>query len=1195
MAITRFGTDYFNEMATKHFGKSYDQLTDAERALLHGAAEEAEGFASKAWRASGAGLGVLCAGWAIHDAYKEGSKLGKGLGYSYAVGRAFIELLQYGYPPASAAELVVRLTAGVISLGVSAYKNDVLETLYRRYAAGERLDDLLDTTAVAGYFAGGLRQMVIEMRQENPRLTEEQIAQKIRDYFVRRREAEKIASEQERQIAFLEAWMASRGISLVSADSVLAQSDNDRLKRDDPEEYYRRIAALMENYQKLAEMLAADGVPATREQILHFLFLLYRGPQGAFDKALADLYREFGKTPRGKLTRAGGRPRLVTARRTTLTRGAVKPEETLRAGQQLAFVAGFWKYKLDAGDPPKTFGPFDVPCGGKLRAEIEGNPPAPAKWSLGNWNTGMVVVYIPRYGKKLGPGTEILRLAGQTKDNKLSGEATWPGPGQIVVHCTPARGSGPLTSSQFDQSYTGKVTVVEAYPHAPALAGTELRDGDRLQTDPGGNFLLASGAARLLGERNADLTLRLRGDSEPSGAEIRAGQVRVVEPPGTHTFDLTLRLKGPVDPQTKQEKPGPILTLRPRGTSYEVEHLGERARIRVLDGAIAIGDAGAQEVELAAGQAIELPGGKPTSFDPKADKGGLADGLPVAEIPADDDVPQPHGTFGGQLADGKLTDGWLWQDPRNDATLEATEPGTLRIVVPDGNDFWDNRLNAPRLLHKATGDFDLEVECRLECKGPDNAIFDFLLYAPGSYQGFLDKQFQQDGIGAHYRKLGGWAKMQGVNKLAALNRRLHECPDAPDRPVRFRMTRRDDTWKGYWSLDGQRWTLFTREQFDLPDTLWVGVCPTREAWDRQHGEKATFTLRDLRLTTAQRGSMAVADWDFVQAEGTAEASGTSIRLALDPAKTGSIHAITGRKVEGDMDIAVSFATAGFTDKPGHTCTVQLYAADGQEKNLLYISRHRSDRNGNRLSTDIRVNERWGHGYQWLEWKATQGNLRIARKGETWTTFYADKGQWVRLDKKFAAGFADPVYVGVVIDTRWEAKQPSPLVANIVFSRLPAPAAKAPDTPGTTATTVPAHPPATERVPGQQTLGDLTLTIPQRWQRAASSAQDEGVWFLGPRELPVVSFGVLRRKSFDTLVSELQVIEQRPIEVDKRAARSILGTLAGGRGTVWLVLFEKPGADGRLLGLCAQSLTANWAEHVGALRAILQSVRFAQAP
>lgn len=125
-----------------------------------------------------------------------------------------------------------------------------------------------------------------------------------------------------------------------------------------------------------------------------------------------------------------------------------------------------------------------------------------------------------------------------------------------------------------------------------------------------------------------------------------------------------------------------------------------------------------------------------------------------------------------------------------------------------------------------------------------------------------------------------WWMQQGENKLGAYNRpRLQDRPNAPDQPVKFRLTRRGDEFTGDWSLDGKNWTLFLRETILLPDTLWVGGVFNRMTWDRQPNEKATFTLSDVKLVTGERGKLARPDWHFVQAEGTATATGKTVRLS----------------------------------------------------------------------------------------------------------------------------------------------------------------------------------------------------------------------------------------------------------------------------------------------------------------------------
>ncbi len=51
VSAARFGIEYFNEQAVKYFGKPYDQLSDAQRAILHGA-EKPRKLGRQAWAAS---------------------------------------------------------------------------------------------------------------------------------------------------------------------------------------------------------------------------------------------------------------------------------------------------------------------------------------------------------------------------------------------------------------------------------------------------------------------------------------------------------------------------------------------------------------------------------------------------------------------------------------------------------------------------------------------------------------------------------------------------------------------------------------------------------------------------------------------------------------------------------------------------------------------------------------------------------------------------------------------------------------------------------------------------------------------------------------------------------------------------------------------------------------------------------------
>ncbi len=115
----------------------------------------------------------------------------------------------------------------------------------------------------------------------------------------------------------------------------------------------------------------------------------------------------------------------------------------------------------------------------------------------------------------------------------------------------------------------------------------------------------------------------------------------------------------------------------------------------------------------------------------------------------------------------------------------------------------------------------------------------------------------------------------------------------------------------------------------------------------------------------------------------------------------------------------------------------MAAATEEEKNLAYVSLVQSDRTPQRYATDLKAG-RWGLGYQFVPTKDTAGGMRLVRKGETWTTYHLADGKWVQLDKKFAAGFKDPVYLSVTIGNKNEANKPLAFAAEFTFTDLPAP-------------------------------------------------------------------------------------------------------------------------------------------------------------
>ena len=278
-AQQKIGYEMMDAAARSKYGKPLSELSSTERKLLEEGLATTESFASKAAKAAGISIAAGFAVYAIYEAWQANEKAG-GSGAAAGAGRAAIELLQLGYPPLVVAELMGRLGAGAVNLGISAYKDDALEELYVKYRNDSEhdLDMLLNTYGVARYNAGALRQMAIEMRAENPRITDEEIDQEIRNYFTRRLITEQQASEFQKFIARAEAWTHKNEIPLEpGGDWMDARNDNAAMLKNDPERYYRALGTLMQHYENIKQRLLNKNGRFTEAEIWYQLFLIYRG------------------------------------------------------------------------------------------------------------------------------------------------------------------------------------------------------------------------------------------------------------------------------------------------------------------------------------------------------------------------------------------------------------------------------------------------------------------------------------------------------------------------------------------------------------------------------------------------------------------------------------------------------------------------------------------------------------------------------------------------------------------------------------------------------------------------------------------------------------------------------------------------------------------------------------------------------
>jgi len=746
-----------------------------------------------------------------------------------------------------------------------------------------------------------------------------------------------------------------------------------------------------------------------------------------------------------------------------------------------SFSGSFKEHGTDSPcDPSVKRPPVEVPAG-KLQARIDSDPPVPNVWSNHNWNTGLKINYAKQMGQKYLPAEDIMTLYGEEKDNHLSGSVNIPAPGRVTVIIEAPSGSGEFYGACYKQNYSYKLEMTSVASQTAATSGLVLSSGDRLRTGNGGRAVvgLLPGVNLWVGP-DADVGIQLGSGNSGQTLELNKGKLRI-KGTGGATSQVQVKVKGKI--------------VKPKGTEFTAEQTDAGGRVAVIEGTVIVADEAGNEIQVAAGQQIQWPGDKITEYDIKKDDGSPVAGIPLRDVILDDATAEPYGESRANFSNNQAGGGWIWEDPGKDVVLQTPEPGTLKVTVPDGNDLWDEAYAAPRLLHKVTGDFDLEGELLLTSKGTDIATAEFLIKSPGSYLGLLAKQFTAEGDLPHYRIIGGgWQRVQGMNKLKILDKDVADCPDAPNTFVKFRMTRRGDIWKTYWSKDGVIWNLSTRKEIQALDTLWAGWVFKRQAYDDMIKEPNIVTLKNVRLTSAAIGSMPVSEWDMVQWAGSATVQGKTMRLSLDGSRLEGVAAHIGQAMYGDFDIAVSFKTDPWT-QPRRFGRIQLVARKDAD-NAAYLNILKDDETTLRYATDMGLNGLWDK-YQFKETTDASGKLRIARKNGLVTTYYWSGKDWVQLSK-FPQQLNGLVFLRLEVRNAGTAKSPTAFSGDLTIEQLvaaappartpqpsptpppaptvtPAPVAPGP-TPTSTRTPTPAPSPASG-LAGTTLLAEKRITAP----------------------------------------------------------------------------------------------------------------------
>jgi hypothetical protein len=338
-----------------------------------------------------------------------------------------------------------------------------------------------------------------------------------------------------------------------------------------------------------------------------------------------------------------------------------------------------------------------------------------------------------------------------------------------------------------------------------------------------------------------------------------------------------------------------------------------------------------------------------------------------------------------------------------------------------------------------SGDFDLEAELLFQTDATHFAIAEFLLYAPGSYLGYLADQMDQAGAAAHYRILGGgWRMEQGLNKLLSIDCTapswdVNKCPDAPDGPVRVKLTRRGDVWRTYWSADGEQWLLSGVQEILATDTLWVGWLFKRIAYDGLRDVPALATLRDVRLVSVPRGLGPSPEWEGITPGEQMETRAGAVRLALDGGRIGNLRVQHGERLEGDFDAVVRVVPEPWLRQPGETRSFSLEAAAIGEKDRVYVAFNETDAR-RVFNTDMEINTGW---YRYSEVRTEESLptwLRITRRDGQVDTYAWSECGW-RPVGDFRDPLPMPLFLRLEVANEWEATTPAAVAADFSLEHL----------------------------------------------------------------------------------------------------------------------------------------------------------------
>lgn len=854
-----------------------------------------------------------------------------------AAGRALIEVtvMKALGNYASAVELLGRLAAAGVNLAVDTWQNDHLDRIYERFKNSDRsavaLNDIIhDMKFGRGGQPGAFRQFAIETKA---RLEKElgrsmtnadfdaHIDRELRKYLTDRHAAEQAATAFLTFVTDAEKQAGNLSLHQTFRDPRLASPRNQV-------DYLQAMHSLLLDFARVEQMvldaLSDRSNPNWRTpnpNDVWYLLKLWR--RGDLEKFAEEFHRLTGTLAPPDIRQAiidrfqekhGGLGRFETAP----DAGSVKLRKPLGRLGSVWSGAGAWIDYSPAdevnGKPNpnqlKSFGPFEVGAG-RLKLTRQCSPPYDQSWISGS-NTAVAVTYQPRVGNQWGPAEALPIDNGH--EPVYEGFATIPGPGVISVQVGVCYGAGNFSWMQYQQAWNASLEMVELNDTSVPRAGDAIQVGDRVRIEysssptiirlPDGRFLIPEAGSEF-SFTNPETGLIV--------VEFHNGKGRISKSVPQSGQMTQQNLATVTSPRTKtQVKLGPR-TLTPKGTDLVFSWDGTEGEVIVVDGSAEVSEIeGNKAITIVANQRLSLATGD--IQDATEDAELLRQANPLNGI-LKDDSPEAYGekVSHGLTSDAQEADdsGWQWVDPGQDARFRLVGDG-LHMEVPEGKWLDDQRVTAPQLLHKVTGDFDLETKLHVPRGVTDTATVIPVIHAVGSGMGYIAGQAQHFGASANYYRFDPIMAEEAGRSMMPVNNPLYvysghpQTVEAPDEPVYVRFNRRGDTWRLAWSLDGQRWQLAARKYVGVPDTVWIGWAFVHPGNNARPGESATFGIGAAKLMTAPYGSLPLPAWDGIDYRGQPPVfEQNQVTLVVDGQEVGHTRAIAGAEFEFDADVTIA--------------------------------------------------------------------------------------------------------------------------------------------------------------------------------------------------------------------------------------------------------------------------------------------------